>query len=110
VQLRAGYKDTLQTFDLDWVVYGEASVFHIYMGGTTPGHKGFKPERLGRKKLYQQPQDIARLLRLALNINGVDFSGWPGGLVSSAHRPADIDAIVKAFAASLQLLKPILNA
>jgi glutamate-1-semialdehyde 2,1-aminomutase len=110
VQLRAGLKDTLQTFDLDWVVYGEASIFHIYMGGTTPGDTGFEPERLGREKLYQQPQDIARLLRLALNINGVDFSGWPGGLVSSAHRPADIDAIVKAFAASLQLLKPILNA
>jgi glutamate-1-semialdehyde 2,1-aminomutase len=45
-----------------------------------------------------------------LNINGVDFSGWPGGLVSTAHSPADIDATVAAFAASLQSLKPILDA
>jgi len=109
-QLRAGLTDTLQTFGLDWIVYGEASAFHIYMGGTMRGHDGFEPEQLGREQLYQQPQDIARLLRLALNINGVDFSGWPGGLVSTAHSPADIDATVAAFAASLASLKPVLDA
>lgn len=74
------------------------------------GHDGFEPERLGREQLYQQPQDIGRLLRLALNINGVDFSGWPGGLVSTAHSPADIDATVAAFAASLASLKTVLDA
>ena len=98
-------------FGLDWIVYGEASVFHIYMGGTTQGQDDFEPELLGREKLYQQPQDIARLLRLALNINGVDFSGWPGGLVSSGTQStADIEATVAAFAASLQSLKPVLDA
>ena len=50
-----------------------------------------------------------RLLRLALNINGVDFSGWPGGLVSAAHTDTDIDATLEAFGASLKLLKPVLD-
>ena len=108
-QLRQGLTDCLRKFDLDWAVYGEASAFHIYMGGTISECDGFDPERLGREQLYRQPQDVARLLRLALNINGVDFSGWPGGLVSAAHSEADIDTTLAAFAASLELLRPILQ-
>ena len=80
------------------------------MGGAEAGHDGFEPEKLGRERLYRQPPDIARLLRLALNINGVDFSGWPGGLLSSAHSDADIDATVAAFATSLEMLRPVLEA
>jgi glutamate-1-semialdehyde 2,1-aminomutase len=109
VRLRQGLADCLRDFGLDWVVYGEASAFHIYMGGVVAGHDGFEPEKLGRERIYRQPPDIARLLRLALNINGVDFSGWPGGLLSSAHSDADIDATVAAFAASLKMLRPVLE-
>jgi glutamate-1-semialdehyde 2,1-aminomutase len=79
------------------------------MGGAVAGQDGFVPESLGREQLYRQPHDIARLLRLALNINGVDFSGWPGGLVSAAHSDANIDATVAAFGASLKMLRPILD-
>ena len=109
-QLRQGLSDCLHKFDLDWVVYGEASAFHIYMGGAITERDGFDPERLGREQLYRQPPDVARLLRLALNINGVDFSGWPGGLVSAAHSEADIDATVAAFAASLEMMRSALHA
>ncbi|MCP4331566.1 MAG: hypothetical protein GY785_02830 [Gammaproteobacteria bacterium] len=73
--MRQRLSDSLRKFDLDWVVYGEASAFHIYMGGAISEGDGFDPQRLGREQLYKQPQDVARLLRLALNINGVDFSG-----------------------------------
>jgi hypothetical protein len=38
----------------------------------------------------------------------VDFSGWPGGLVSTAHDDATIDATLAAFSASLEMLRPIL--
>jgi glutamate-1-semialdehyde 2,1-aminomutase len=108
-QLREGLGNQLSDFGLDWIVYGEASAFHIYMGGAVAGQDGFVPESLGREQLYRQPHDIARLLRLALNINGVDFSGWPGGLVSAAHSDANIDATVAAFGASLKMLRPILD-
>ncbi len=108
-RLRQGLGDKLSDFGLDWIVYGESSAFHIYMGGEVAGQDGFIPETLGREQLYRQPQDIARLLRLALNINGVDFSGWPGGLVSAAHSDANIDVTVAAFGASLEMLRPILD-
>jgi len=108
-RLRRGVAETLNEFGLDWVVYGEASVFHLYLGGEVAAPAEFDPEALGRERLHQQPADIARLLRLALNINGVDFSGWPGGLVSAAHDDASIDATVAAFAASLEMLRPMLD-
>jgi len=109
-RLRRGLGDALRRFGVDWVVYGESSAFHIYMGGEAGSAEDFDPHRIGREGLQRQPADIGRLLRLALNVNGVDFSGWPGGLTSAAHRDADIDATVEAFAASLQLLQPILDA
>ena len=108
-RLRRGLADTLADFGIDWIVYGEASAFHIYMGGGVAGADDFDPEMLGREQLYRQPPDIARLLRLALNVNGVDFSGWPGGLLSAAHTDANIDATVAAFAASLEMLQPLLE-
>lgn len=108
-KLRQGLRDKLADSGIDWIVYGEASAFHIYMGGEADRQSGFNPESLGREKLYRQPADIARLLRLALNINGVDFSGWPGGLVSAAHTDANIDATLVAFAESLLMLQPILD-
>ena len=108
-RLRDGLNAAVTERDLDWIVYGEASAFHIYLGGEVPRGAPFAPRALGREGLQRQPPDIARLLRLALNINGVDFSGWPGGLVSAAHDDATIDATVAAFADSLDMLQPILD-
>jgi len=107
--LRQGLSEKLVDMGLDWIVYGEASAFHIYMGGSVAGQVNFDPQSLGREQLYRQQPDIARLLRLALNVNGVDFSGWPGGLVSAAHSDANIDSTVAAFETSLEMLRPILE-
>lgn len=108
-RLRQGLADTIVKYGLDWIVYGESSAFHLYLGGEVAAGQDFDPESLGRERLQRQPADIARLLRLALNINGVDFSGWPGGLVSAAHSDADIDATIQAFDASLAMLQPLLD-
>ena len=37
-------------------------------------------------------------------VEGVDLSGWPGGLLSSAHGPAEVEATATAFRKSLQML------
>lgn len=108
-RLRQGLENALAERGIEWIVYGEASAFHLYMGGEVDGSAAFDPVALGREGLHRQPPDIARLLRLALNINGVDFSGWPGGLVSAAHGDAEIDATITAFANSLEMLQPILD-
>lgn len=98
--LRTGLNDALREAGLPWVAYGQSSAFHLYMGEAP-----FDPRALGREGLHRQPKDAARLLRLALNLEGVDFSGWPGGLVSAAHEEADIRATLKAMRRALARLR-----
>lgn len=98
--LRAGMNRALRDMGMPWVAYGESSAIHLYMGDAP-----FEPRQLGRIGLHVQPEDAARLLRLALNLEGVDFAGWPGGLTSAAHSPDDIEATIAAFTNSLVRLK-----
>ncbi len=107
--LRNGLSDVVKTNNYPWVVYGEASAFHIYMGGDEPPLKDgiFCPAKLGREGLSRQPAGIPALLRLAMNINGVDFTGWPGGLVSAVHSDVDIEETIEAFSRALKILRPI---
>ncbi len=109
-QLRDMLSHTLQQLDIPWIVYGESSAFHIYMGDQGSQISGNNPDfaSLGREELCRQPEGLAGLLRLAMNINGVDFTGWPGGLVSSAHTESDISVTTDAFSRSLKMLKPII--
>lgn len=98
--LRERLNAVLEKLDVPWTVYGEASAFHIYMGDAP-----FEPKALGREGLHVQPPDAARLLRLALYVNGVDISGWPGGLLSAAHTEADLEETATAFERSLEMLR-----
>ena len=114
-KLRQGLNQVLRAKNLNWFVYGAASAFHIYMGDlfSAQDSAAINPvtfaRKIGRQGLYQQPPEAARLLKLAMNINGVDITGWPGGLVSAAHSEATIEATVEAFARSLELLNSLLE-
>lgn len=44
-------------------------------------------------------------LRLAMLVNGVDITSWPGGTVSAAHDEDDLEKTVAAFRQSLVMLK-----
>jgi glutamate-1-semialdehyde 2,1-aminomutase len=107
--LRHGLSDVIKTYNYPWIVYGEASAFHIFMGDDRPLLKNgkFSPVTLGREGLSRQPAGIPALLRLAMNINGVDFTGWPGGLVSAVHSDVDIEETIEAFSRALKILRPI---
>ncbi len=39
-----------------------------------------------------------------MNVHGVDFSAWPGGLLSAAHTAADIELTADAFRKSVDWL------
>ena len=110
-KLRDGLSDVVKTHNYPWIVYGEASAFHIYMGDDRQQENSekFCPVKLGREGLSRQPVGIAALLRLAMNINGVDFTGWPGGLVSAVHSDVDIEQTIEAFSEALKLLKPAVD-
>jgi len=111
IRLRQGLNQIIKSKDLGWFVYGEASTFHFYRGNESPPQDttAFSPKKIGRQRLYKQPPDSTRLLKLAMNINGVDLAGWPGGLISAAHTAEDIEATIEAFTKSIELLKPILE-
>ena len=44
-------------------------------------------------------------LQLAMLVNGVDISCWPGGVLSAAHTAEDISWTVDAFREALQMLR-----
>ena len=48
---------------------------------------------------------LARKLRLALLVEGVDISGKPGGIVSCTHGDSEADATVAAFQRALERLR-----
>jgi glutamate-1-semialdehyde 2,1-aminomutase len=56
-------------------------------------------------ELKGTPQRLAHRLRLALLVNGVDISGWPGGLVSAEHTADDLAATAAAFAEAIRMLR-----
>ncbi len=101
-QLRTGMNEILRHENVDWTVYGETSIAHIYMGAAPDA---FDPLLLSREQLHSAPPDLVRQLRLALMLNGVDISGGPTMLTNTALSAQDIAFTIDAFAESVQALK-----
>ena len=51
------------------------------------------------------PPEAVTKLMLAMPVNGVDITSWPGGTVSAAHDEDDLEKTVAAFRQSLVMLK-----
>ena len=105
--LRSALNTVIEDSGTPWAVYGEFSVFHIFTNPRSRAIKAseFDPLEYGFEELALKAKEPIRKLRLALLINGVDFTGWPGGTVSIAHTAEDIAETSEAFARALHLLK-----
>jgi glutamate-1-semialdehyde 2,1-aminomutase len=81
VALRAGMNAALVRAGVPWAVYGRGTALHIYMNpaGETFRPETFDPTLVPPANLKAKPAETVRLLRLAMLVNGVDLSGWPGG-------------------------------
>ena len=98
-QLRAGMQRVLDQLQVDAIVYGEASTFHVYFG-----------QHARRSIIDQVPPDAIRSMkRDALDVytcglrkRGVDFMSYTGGVTSLAHTNADIDPTLEAFAGAVK--------
>ena len=44
-------------------------------------------------------------LRLAMILNGVDITGWPGGTIAAVHSDEDLQHTVDAFRESLKMMR-----
>jgi len=105
--IRNALNTVIEDDGVPWAVYGEFSVFHIF---TNPNGRAIKPDAFdpldyGFEELTTKPKELIHKLRLAMLINGVDFTGWPGGIVSIAHTAEDIAATAEAFARALHMLR-----
>jgi glutamate-1-semialdehyde 2,1-aminomutase len=81
--LRHRFNAVLEAEAVPWAAYGGFSGLHLF---TNPKGRTITPSAFDP-------------------INGVDISGWPGGCVSAAHGPAEVELTADAFRESLRLLK-----
>jgi glutamate-1-semialdehyde 2,1-aminomutase len=93
---------------IPWAAYGTFSMFHIF---TNPGREAITPTRfdpllVSAASLVDRRQaGLVDKLRLALMVNGVDFNGSPGGLVSATHEPAELADTIRSLRHSLHMLR-----
>ncbi|MGH7004035.1 MAG: aspartate aminotransferase family protein, partial [Alphaproteobacteria bacterium] len=106
-ELRAALNAVLEDEGIAWSVYGTFSGFHLF---TNPKRRalrphGFDPLKTDIYELKNSPDEVVLKLRLSLLCQGVDMNGWPGGLISAVHGPAELEHTVAAFRTSLRALK-----
>jgi len=105
--LRAGMNAALAKAGVPWAVYGRGTAMHCFMN---PANRAIEPERFDpmavpQTELKTKNGETVRLLRLAMMVNGVDVSPWPGGLVSAAHGDREVEDTLAAWTAALGMLK-----
>jgi len=107
-RLREGMNRVLQEERAAWAVYGESSLFHIFIN---PERRridpmAFDPLALGFVGLKGAKDAVlANKLRLAMIVAGVDIMGAPGGLVSAAHDDRAVDETIEGFRRAVRMLK-----
>ena len=106
-KLRDGMNAVLAAQGLRWAVYGSSSGFHTFLnpGGLPIEPQAFEPADRDWRTLKAQPEALARKLRLAMLVNGVDLNPRLGGFLSATHEPQDIDHTVAAFAEALRMVR-----
>jgi len=105
--LRERLNEVFAEQQVPWAAYGTFSGFHIFTNAKqrTIDPLAFDPHSIPFLELREKSPQIVRKLQLALLVNGVDISGWPGGVLSAAHNAKDISWTVDAFREALQMLR-----
>ena len=93
--------------DVPWASYGAFSGFHIFTNSNNLNinPEAFDPTVIDWQELKNNPAGLSHKLRLAMLINGVDITGWPGGTISAVHTDADLEQTVDAFRESISMLR-----
>ena len=93
--------------DVPWAAYGTFSGFHIFTNSNNLNinPEAFDPTVIDWQELKNNPAGLSHKLRLAMLINGVDITGWPGGTISAVHTDTDLEQTVDAFRESISMLR-----
>jgi glutamate-1-semialdehyde 2,1-aminomutase len=106
--LRAELNQVLREEEVPWAAYGQHSAFHIF---TNPKARPdvspdrFDPLATPYEELKANAPGASQKLRLAMILNGVDITGWPGGTISAVHTDQDRAKTVDAFRKSIRMMK-----
>lgn len=105
--LRAQLTEVLIKANVPWGVYGTFSGFHIFLNpkGRPIDPARFDPFACSFDELKGGPQQLGHRIRLAMLVNGVDVTGWPGGVMSAAHTDQDVAVTAQAFAEAIRMLR-----
>jgi glutamate-1-semialdehyde aminotransferase len=87
-------------------VYGDSSVFHVYME-EHPGSGARSRAALHTRdaaRLKGIPGRVVSAFQRNLQVRGVDLLSYTGGVTSSAHTEADIEQTLVAFEDTMRTL------
>ena len=89
-------------------MYGVHSFFNFF---TNPENRDIRPTTFDAGAVpvewfkTDKRESLLAKMRLAMLVCGIDLKSWRGGIVSSAHTDADVDATVTAWRKWLRMLK-----
>jgi glutamate-1-semialdehyde 2,1-aminomutase len=106
--MRDGLNTVIREAGIPWAAYGEYSAVHVFTdpegrGDTSPDN--FDPMAMPFMELKGNNAEAVRKLRLAMLVNGVDMTSWPGGTISATHGDAELAETLAAFRTALGMLQ-----
>lgn len=105
-RLRQGMDGVLERLGAAAYVYGDSSVFHVYLE-EHPGSGATSRDALRTSDattLKGIPGRVVAAFQRNLQIRGVDLLSYTGGVTSSAHTDADVDRTIAAFEETMAAL------
>jgi len=106
-KLRNELNNVIDSYRLDWVIYGEFSGIRLLIGHGEKGMRAvdFDPYSWDYRKLKGGNDEVLlRHLRCGLLLNGVDLA-TNGGMTTAAHTEVDISETVHAFEQTIEWMK-----
>ena len=104
--LRRGIDEILEREQAAAYVYGESSIFHVYMeeypGSGATSRRALETNDAGTLKGI--PGRVISAFQRNLQIRGVDLLSYNGGLTSAAHTEEDIRQTLEAFDQTIRTL------
>lgn len=104
--LRDGMEEILEREGAAGYVYGDSSVFHVYLEAF-PGSGAADRDAIktnDAKILKGIPKEVVSAFQKNLQIRGVDLLSYTGGVTSAAHTEDDINRTLDAFQATIRTL------
>jgi glutamate-1-semialdehyde 2,1-aminomutase len=98
-KLRDGMQRAVDALQVDALVYGESSTFHVYFG---KGARRASILDVPAATIRSMKRDALDIYTVGLRKRGVDFMSYTGGVTSLAHADADVAPTLEAFTGAVK--------